>query len=426
MQLNKLIEFRQQVYEALGRAQDAQMELLDAVVSGGRINSFVELSLSPLHRRQWHSAYAALTRSGLDVRRLRQIMIDHLPADTERVFSLDGTLWTHRRARTLSGLVLEPLSDKSRVVPAHLYSALCWIPQPHQSWALPISTERVPWVGSEAQTGVAQVVALCQQDRSDSLNVITADGRYGTTPFLAAVKDLDCTCVVRLRCDRVLYRAPPPYSGFGRPRVHGSAFRFADPMTWGDPDETVRFQHERYGQIRLQRWRNLHAKDDAATVFDVLLATVHLGERHSAQRWLAVTHFPAGYSVQHVWQWYDYRYSIEPAFRFRKHDLFWTLPRFQDSLLCDRWTVLVDCAIWLLYLAQPVLADHPLPWQRPQQHLTPGRAKRAMLPLLATLPPLALPPQPRGKSLGWPKGRLRSKPERFLVIKRRRKRAKLA
>lgn len=59
MQLNKLIEFRQQIYDnALGKARDAQFELVDALLSNCRINSFPELSLASVHQRQWHSSTA--------------------------------------------------------------------------------------------------------------------------------------------------------------------------------------------------------------------------------------------------------------------------------------------------------------------------------------------------------------------------------
>ena len=60
-QLNKIIEFRQQVYaHGLTKARDAQFELIDALLSNRSIQSFPELSFAPVHRRQWHSAYAAL------------------------------------------------------------------------------------------------------------------------------------------------------------------------------------------------------------------------------------------------------------------------------------------------------------------------------------------------------------------------------
>ncbi|WP_217385537.1 hypothetical protein [Dolichospermum sp. UHCC 0259] len=44
---------------------------------------------------------------------------------------------------------------------------------------------------------------------------------------------------MRLGPNRVVYDAPPPYSGKGRPRSHGAKFKLNDSSTWWTPDETV-------------------------------------------------------------------------------------------------------------------------------------------------------------------------------------------
>ena len=80
MQLTKLIEFRQQIYgNALTKARDAQFDLIDALLSNRRISSLPELSLAPVHQRQWHSAYAALKHGQQDVAWLRQFLCDQVP-----------------------------------------------------------------------------------------------------------------------------------------------------------------------------------------------------------------------------------------------------------------------------------------------------------------------------------------------------------
>ena len=59
-QFRNLIEFRQAVYDhGLTLAKDAQFELADALLLNPYGRSFPELSLSPVFRRKWHSAYAA-------------------------------------------------------------------------------------------------------------------------------------------------------------------------------------------------------------------------------------------------------------------------------------------------------------------------------------------------------------------------------
>lgn len=425
MQLNKLIEFRQAVYEqGMVKARDAQFELIDTVLTGQRVKSFVELSLSPVHRRKWSSIYAALAEGQLNYRGLRELFLAQVPDDDLMVFSLDGSVWTHQRARTLHGLVLEPQPNKRNAVAAHMYSKLAWVPEAHRSWALPISTERVPAVGSEVQTGIAQVEWLCTHLSHQGRKVIVADGRYGNHKFFGGISPLPCAAVVRLRKDRVLYREPPPYAGKGRRRKHGAAFRFTDPATWGPPSEDLLFPHPHYGAVRLRRWSNLHAQQDALTVFDVVLAETHLDQpKRPDPKWFAGLN-ASDLSARRLWTCYTRRWPIEPAFRFCKNDLHWTLPQFHHTLHCDRWTLLVDIAYWQLYLARDLVRDTPLPWQKRLTVLTPGRVLAGMGALLAVLPPLAKPPKPRGKSPGWAVGRPRTPPDRFEVVRRRPKQPK--
>ncbi len=71
-QLNKIIEFQQQVYaNGLTKARDAQFDLINALLSNRRIQSFPELSFAPIHQRQWHSAYAAVENGKQDPNNLR-------------------------------------------------------------------------------------------------------------------------------------------------------------------------------------------------------------------------------------------------------------------------------------------------------------------------------------------------------------------
>lgn len=67
-QFNNLIEFRQSLYSHfLTQEQDAQFELVDALLLSENIKTFPALSQSPAFRRGWSSAYAALERGDQDV-----------------------------------------------------------------------------------------------------------------------------------------------------------------------------------------------------------------------------------------------------------------------------------------------------------------------------------------------------------------------
>jgi hypothetical protein len=129
-QFNNLIEFRQRVYEkGLVSERDAQFELVETLLTGCKIQSFAELSLSPLHRRAYSSAYAAVKRGRQDVGALRQVFAEQVPRGGVLVTSLDASKWPHRQADTLSGRVLEPYQGE--VIAAHVYSKLAWVPEEH-------------------------------------------------------------------------------------------------------------------------------------------------------------------------------------------------------------------------------------------------------------------------------------------------------
>lgn len=205
-QLNKLSTFRQLVYEnGLEQARDAQFELIDAILTSDKVRSFAELSLSPLHRRSWSSAYAAIEKGQQDNDYLRRLFIHHLPNERVQVFALDASKWIHADARTLSGLVLGPTTSNRNIQPVHVYSMLAYLPKREGSWAVPISTERLHPEDTEVQLGIRQVQQLCDCSPRDPLRVIVADGSYGNHLFLKGLKELPCAAVVRLRRDRVLY-----------------------------------------------------------------------------------------------------------------------------------------------------------------------------------------------------------------------------
>jgi hypothetical protein len=59
---------------------------------------------------------------------------------------------------------------------------------------------------------------------------------------------------------------------------------------------------------------------------------------------------------------------------------------------------------WQLWLARQLAAQRPLPWQKAQTKLTPGRVAQSFGSILAVLGTPAQPPKLRGKSPGWQAG----------------------
>ena len=437
-QFNSLIEFRRAIYDrGLILARDAQFELVDSLLLGLPIRSFPELSLSPVFRRKWPSAYAAIEDGQQDQEWLEGYLIQQIPMQSLLVFALDGTGWPHPEAKTLADrqyIYSSTQAIDGFIVVGHPYSVLAWVPEPNRSWTPPVSVRRITSQQTAAEVGVAQVKQLCRQlqvETSQGLRLIVGDCKYGNHKFLGPLKDEPCGTLVRLRCDRVLYGEPGPYSGFGRPRVHGDRFAFKEPETWGEPDAEVELEDERWGKVRLRRWDNKHALQDASTPFSVILAETHLErDKPSDPFWLAYQpppdQAPGDQKPVDLWRWYEWRSPIESSIRFRKQYLYWTLPRFQEPEYCDRWTMLVNVAQWELFLGRDVVKDNPLPWQPAQEQLTPERTLQGFGATFPKIGTPAAPSQTRGKSPGWPKGRPRTRPKRHPVVKKGKKKAKAA
>jgi len=430
-QFNKLIEFRQAVYDhGLARFVDAQLDLVDALLFSPPIRSFPELSLSQAFRRQWHSAYAAIEEGRQDREWLECYCIRQIPSQGPQVSSLDGTSWLLPAAKTMSDrqYVYSPtkMLNSRTVGIGHPYSVLAWAPERNSSWAPAVSVRRVPRDQSDVEMGVDQIKLLCRErseEMRQELHLIVADAEYCNHRLLGLLKEAPCGTLVPLYCNRVLYGEPGPYRGRGRPRVHGDRFAFKEPETWRDPDAVMELEDERWGKVRLRRWDRLHARQDASTPFSVILVEAHL-ERENPNRpfWLGYQpppgQEPGDQSLADLWYGYQHRWPVEPSIRFRKQYLYWTLPRLQTPERCDRWTMLVTPAQWQLFLVRDLVWEARLPWQPAQENLTPERVLQSMGGLFRQIGTPAQPPQPRGKSPGWPKGRPRTRPERHRVVKK--------
>ena len=75
---------------------------------------------------------------------------------------------------------------------------------------------------------------------------------------------------------------------------------------------------------------------------------------------------------------------------------------------------------WELWLAQ-VIVDKPLPWQKAQTQLTPGRVRQGCGGILAQIGRPTRAPKPRGKSTGWPKGKVRQCALRYPIVTKSKK-----
>lgn len=147
MPFDQLKQFRSSVYTILGKAKDALFDLMDAVLVTRSVYSFVELSVSPVFRRQWSSIYEALEDGNPPRLELMKLYIKQLSQTEQIVLAGDHTAWPRLDARTLKERTYEhqaqPMSGAKPVTVGQGYSTIAMVPETEGSWGLPLLHERI-------------------------------------------------------------------------------------------------------------------------------------------------------------------------------------------------------------------------------------------------------------------------------------------
>lgn len=166
------------------------------------------------------------------------------------------------------------------------------------------------------------------------------DSEYGCASFVLKTADIAADKLMRLRSNRCLWGAPPPYSGKGRPRLHSTLFKLNDPQTWGEPVERLEVDDPQLGRVRISLWRDLHFRQAAKHPM-LLLQVERLNEQRQARiskpLWLAWIgeQMPP---LSQLWRMYLRRFAVDHWYRFAKQRLHWTLPKLGTPKQCERWS----------------------------------------------------------------------------------------
>lgn len=421
MIFEKLQTFRKTVYANLGRARDAVFDLMDAALTTASAASFVSLTLSPLFRRQWSSAYAALRKSRVPRHRLMREYISEIPTQSQPFLAGDHTAWSRPDAPTLKDRTFEhdPMAGKVPVSVGQGYSTLVWVPEDSGSWALPLRHERITSFETPLSKAAFQ---LKQVTRHLSVRPLVGyDREYGNSQFVNQTASIEADLLLCIASNRCLFGAPPPYSGRGAPRKHGAKCKLNDPDTWGEASETLIVDDPDIGQVQVKRWSRLHFRQSANREMELMRVEVQVPvgrKRKFAPLWIAwigQTRPP----LSQLWRKYLRRFACDHWYRFAKQRLHWTLPQITDVQTTERWSDLMPLLTWQLWLAREGSQDHPLPWQAPQDNLAPGRVAQGFGAILAAIGTPAKPPTTRGKSPGAKPGIPRTLRPRYPTVKKR-------
>ena len=95
------------------------------------------------------------------------------------------------------------------------YSTLAWIPEKQGSWALPLRHELITSFESLLTKAAFQLRCVCKQMKARAISLW--DSEYSNITFLQSTADIPADKIIRIRPNRCLWTAPPPYSGMVRP-----------------------------------------------------------------------------------------------------------------------------------------------------------------------------------------------------------------
>jgi hypothetical protein len=466
----ELDQFRLDLYEYFPYRRDALLDLIDALASNTFARSVIELSLSPLFRREHSSLPDAIdnffqaTGSETAVadrqakeQALIQLISWSVPLPQARRFwlwGLDVTPLARQFARTLEDrtYVYQPnsLPGNKPVTIGHQASVLAYLPEKTAGsppWLIPFIISRVRSEQTKTETGVAQVKSLLADERlpfAGALNVVVADSDYSSVFFLAPLADdQQLVTLTRSAANRVFYRPPAsaePQPGQGHPTWYGQPFRLKEPATWGDPDETYRTAYtSRRGQsyrLDLEGWhhllmrgkRNLPMHQHPFTLVRARLLDAEGKPVFKRPLWLlALGERRAELCLLDIWTSYIQRVDLEHFFRFGKQKLL--LDEYQTPVVEheENWWQLVQLAYIQLYLARDLAQALPHPWEKhlsqagPSASASPAIVLRAFERIISRIGTPANPPKPRGKSPGRATGEKPGPRERHPVIKKAKK-----
>jgi len=431
-QLERLRAFRHHLYRIMQCRRDALFEIMDALLSTPMIESPAHLSLAPYFQRKWGSVYDALNAGTMDHFAMEQLVAQYPLSQGPAWYAIDASVWPRCDAETSPerGYYYHHLrhSNGQPIVAGWNYSWLVQTPAQCSSWVAPQRMRRMKPGENPNQVAVEQIRSHQRQLATRGTlptTIYSLDAGYDPVQMGVALNAAERVCLlIRLRAGRCFYADPPTTPTGGRPKRHGDKFVCDDPTTWPPPTQEWIGDDPRYGQVRLRAWGGLHAipathgKHVTPQAKPIVKGWVI---RLEVQRLPKPTKLPEPLwlwwwgnippSLEEVWQAYAARFAIEHLFRFFKQVLKWATPKLRSPEAADRWTWLLIAVYVQLRLAQPLVAEHRLPWHRPLpvERLSPARVRRAFSYLLPMLGSPVTVPKACGTSPGRPKGR-RSRP----------------
>ena len=466
-------QFREKLYQSFNYRRDTVMELVDAIAANTTARSPVELSLSPLFRREYSALYKGIQELSLTTQtdsteaiksQKEQIearilaIAELIPTPQQKQFylwALDVTPLPRPYAKTLEErtIIYQPNTIKGNkpINIGHSYSVLTALPEKEETgqipWAIPLTVNRVKSSSTGKQVGSQQLKQILTNENlpwSNHLSVVVVDSDYSAKTFLAEQEQHPNLLVVtRVRSNRVFYTTPETRAkpSKGHPKWYGDKFDLKDETTWHEANEVVQTNFTtkkgRLLNVTISCWSNMLMRGshdcpmhrNPFTLMQIQVTTAE-GIRIWKPMWLIIIGQRRDeLTITEAYQAYRQRYDIEHLLRFGKQRLLLNASGTPSVEHEENWVQLSFLAYVQLWAARKLALTLPRRWERylPQKtegFLTPSLVQRDMNRIITEIGTPANSPKRRGFSRGRTTGIIQAPRTRHEVIKKGKKRKK--
>ena len=418
------------MYSCFERSRDALFNLSDALLSEPQARSLPELSLSVFFERSFPSVYEALQDGRINVERLRSVFVQALLEGKSR----EEPIWLGIVSLSMQRLEAESSPDRGMIYVANMphatkpvsvgwqFSTLMLLPEQRSHWVGILDQCRIASAQTAIEVGIEQLRGLPAELRQRA--ILLADRWYATTSGCSAPV---VSCSFRRSfgsnaiANCIELRPSVRRSNAVRPANMARSWRRTRPETHGPADAEWEGVDEHGKRVVDTSWKGLHfrqAPEVEVSVIRVLREGARDSKRDPRESWFLWTG-QQDIPLEQVRTWYRKRFSQEHGYRFRHRK---TCSGNRRTCVrhsrVDRWSWIVACACNQLLLAKQLGQALLRPWESTQRAVTPRQVRRVMPSILLQFGTPAQPPKPRGKSPGWPKGRVRTPAPRFAVVRK--------
>lgn len=350
-----------------------------------------------------------------------------------------------------------PGSHRKPIVIGHSCSCLAQM-SPEGNWLMPLSMRRVKSTQTDGQVGMMQLGAALKDPNlgfSTQRCIHLGDSSYSNVDYLYASHDYEeLIQIVRLRGNRGLYEpfAPTPDGHRrGRPKHYGKKFNLGKEENWPEANDSDRWQLiDRKGQIQWVEafeWQSIlmqGKRDKPMWDKPFRLVRFRLLDQEGKPKlkrtlWLAVAgKHRAELDLKQIFKLYSKRFDIEHFFRFAKQKLMLKAFQTPDRDHLENWWQFVLMAWNLLYAARYLAQAMPNPWEKYLPYFkqieqeselspkTPAVVQKDYFRIIQGFEPITPPPKPLKNGKGRKRGTKMTKRKTYQVIKKGKKKKKVA